>query len=142
MSVTEDPPIADDSPITEDSSVPEEPLIPLPSREQSLSPALCAFMDVSCGTTMSGLQVVQYIIKYIRQNNIKTEKETIYPDETLINLFELTEHDNLTYYNMAKYVRKHLTPIGEPTYYKEVTLVQGPDKIYLFVKASDVVSST
>ena len=74
-----------------------------------LSTVLCEFMNVPHNSTMGPSKVAEYINNYIRKNNLKTEKQKIYPDDTLIKLLELSEDDNLTYLNMAKYLKKHLT---------------------------------
>lgn len=72
-----------------------------------ISDELAIFLDKPLGTVMSRETVSREINSYIRVNGLATNGRKINPDENLRNLLRINEGDELTYYNIAKYMKKH-----------------------------------
>jgi hypothetical protein len=74
-----------------------------------ISEELAMFLDKSVGTKMSRADVSREINKYIRENSLedRENRTKINHDEKLRKLLRLTNEDELTYFNIAKYM-KHL----------------------------------
>ena len=70
---------------------------------------LCNFMDKSNGTEIARTEVTKALIAYIKENNLENEKNSkfIYPDEKLKFLLDIKDGDELTYFNIQKYMNKH-----------------------------------
>ena len=70
---------------------------------------LCEFMKRSEGT-----EVTRALISYIKANNLqnKANKKIILPDEKLKFLLGINQEQELTYFNLQKYMNKHF--ISEP----------------------------
>lgn len=53
--------------------------------------------------------VTQYLINYIKKNNLQSEenKKYIKPDEKLNKLLNIREEDEVTYFNIQSYMNKH-----------------------------------
>ena len=70
---------------------------------------LCNFMGKSKGTKIARTEVTQYLIKYIKDNNLQNNenKKNIIPDKKLKNLLKLKKQDELTYFNLQKYMNVH-----------------------------------
>lgn len=72
-----------------------------------ISDELAIFLGKPLGTLMSRETVSREINSYIRVNGLATNGHKINPDENLRNLLRLNEGEELTYYNIAKYMKKH-----------------------------------
>lgn len=73
-----------------------------------ISPELCEFMQKPSGSEVARTEVTQFIISYIKDNNLPcaTNRKIIKPDEALKKL--LGNGDNeLTYFNLQRYMNKH-----------------------------------
>ena len=70
---------------------------------------LCNFMNKSYGTEIARTEVTKALIAYIKENNLENEKNSkfIYPDEKLKFLLDIKDGDELTYFNIQKYMNKH-----------------------------------
>lgn len=70
---------------------------------------LCEFMNKEEGSEIARTEVTRALISYIETNNLKNEtnKKLILPDEKLKGLLGLEEKDELTYFNLQKYMNKH-----------------------------------
>ena len=70
---------------------------------------LCLFMNLPANTEVARTEVTQYIIKYIRDHNLQhtDNRKIILPDEKLKHLLEIKEGDEVTYFNIQKYMNKH-----------------------------------
>lgn len=75
----------------------------------SVTDDLCLFMGKNSGTKIARTEVTQYLIKYIKDNNLQNDenKKTIIPDKKLKNLLKLKKKDELTYFNLQKYMNVH-----------------------------------
>lgn len=74
-----------------------------------VSKELCEFMNKKEGSEIARTEVTKAIISYIKNNNLqnKTNKKIISPDEKLKFLLGITEEEELTYFNLQKYMNKH-----------------------------------
>lgn len=81
---------------------------------------LCNFMECEEGTKLARTKVTQYLFQYIKQNNLtesysefdeetgKNKKKTkIILDEKLKKLLGLNDEDEITHFNIQKYMNKH-----------------------------------
>lgn len=66
-------------------------------------------MNKEEGSEIARTEVTRALISYIETNNLKNEtnKKLILPDEKLKGLLGLEEKDELTYFNLQKYMNKH-----------------------------------
>jgi len=74
-----------------------------------ISADLCKFMGKPEGFEMARTEVTKYIIQYIKSNNLpdKQNKKVINPDNALDSLLDLKPSDEVTYFNLQKYMNKH-----------------------------------
>lgn len=74
-----------------------------------VSKELCEFMNKKEGSEIARTEVTKAIISYIKNNNLqnKTNKKIISPDDKLKFLLGITEEEELTYFNLQKYMNKH-----------------------------------
>lgn len=70
---------------------------------------LCSFMGKNSGTKIARTEVTQHLIKYIKDNNLQNNenKRNIIPDKKLKKLLKLKKKDELTYFNLQKYMNVH-----------------------------------
>jgi chromatin remodeling complex protein RSC6 len=75
---------------------------------------LCEFMNKQEGTQIARTDVTKALISYIKTNNLqnKDNKKFILPDEKLKFLLGINQEQELTYFNLQKYMNKHF--ISEP----------------------------
>ena len=71
-----------------------------------ISDRLSVFLGKEKGTEMTRIEVTREIYKYIRLNNLDNNqhKTIINPDIKLSTLFGLNNGDELTYFNIQKYI--------------------------------------
>ena len=70
---------------------------------------LCEFMNKQEGTQIARTEVTRALISYIKTNNLqnKANKKIILPDEKLKFLLGISQEQELTYFNLQKYMNKH-----------------------------------
>ena len=70
---------------------------------------LCFFMNKNEGTEIARTDVTKALIKYIKENKLENEKNSkiIKPDDKLKYLLEIKDEEELTYFNIQKYMNKH-----------------------------------
>ena len=70
---------------------------------------LCEFMQKPTGTKVARTEVTQYIISYIKNHNLQKEgnRKYITPDESLNKLLGVKDGDEVTYFNIQRYMNKH-----------------------------------
>jgi chromatin remodeling complex protein RSC6 len=66
-------------------------------------------MNKPNGTELARTEVTQYLINYIKDNNLQNEenKKCIKADNKLYKLLDLNENETLTYFNLQSYMNKH-----------------------------------
>ena len=74
-----------------------------------LSNELYTFLDIQEGTLIPRKQVTRMLNEYIKENNLRneTDRRIILPDDNLKRIFNCTENDNVTYFNLQSYVKHH-----------------------------------
>jgi upstream activation factor subunit UAF30 len=76
-----------------------------------ISDELAIFLEKPSGTEMARTDVTREINKYIRAHNLQdvTNGRKIIPDTKLSSLLKLKKTDELTYFNLQKYMSPHFT---------------------------------
>ena len=74
-----------------------------------ISQELCKFLNKDSGTEMARTDVTKIISQYIKDNNLQNPKNRreILPDKKLKNLLKVSDSDNVTYFNLQKYMKHH-----------------------------------
>ena len=70
---------------------------------------LCEFMNKKEGTEIARTEVTRALVKYIKNNNLEnaTNSQMIFPDDKLKFLLGIDDTQELTYFNIQKYMNKH-----------------------------------
>jgi chromatin remodeling complex protein RSC6 len=70
---------------------------------------LCVFMKLPSQSEVARTEVTQYIIKYIREHNLQhvDNRKIITPDSALKVLLGSKDEDEVTYFNLQKFMNKH-----------------------------------
>jgi chromatin remodeling complex protein RSC6 len=81
-----------------------------------ISNELAVFLGKSAGIEMSRTDVSREINGYINANNLKDEKNgrIIHPDSKLTVLLNVKDGEQLTYFNLQKYMKHHFTTKKAP----------------------------
>lgn len=79
------------------------------AKSSKISDSLCIFMNYPVGSEVARTDVTKYIINYIKEHNLQKpeNKKLINPDDSLKSLLEVPEGDELSYFNIQKYMNKH-----------------------------------
>lgn len=79
------------------------------AKPTKISDSLCKFMNKPVGSEVARTDVTQYLINYIKTNKLQNEenKKYIKPDEKLNELLNVTEDDEVTYFNIQSYMNQH-----------------------------------
>jgi len=80
-----------------------------------ISDELATFLGKTSGTEMARTEVTREINKYIRANALqdKTNGRKIIPDAALASLLKLGSKDELTYFNLQRYMSPHFAKLGQ-----------------------------
>lgn len=70
---------------------------------------LCDFMNKPRGTEVARTEVTQYIIQYIKDNDLQwaENRKIIKPDGALESLLDVGNGDEVTYFNLQRYMNRH-----------------------------------
>jgi upstream activation factor subunit UAF30 len=81
-----------------------------------ISEELAEFLGKDKGTEMARTAVTKEINQYIRENKLQdpSNGRKINPDQALSQLLKLTKDDELTYFNLQKYMSPHFAKAGKP----------------------------
>ena len=81
-----------------------------------ISDELATFLDKPSGSEMARTEVTRDINKYIRANNLQDANNgrKINPDTKLASLLKLTKTDELTYFNLQRYMSPHFAKAVKP----------------------------
>lgn len=79
------------------------------TKPTKVSDAMCEFMGRPKGDLVARTEVTKFITNYIKVNNLKDEavKRHINPDTKLRSLLNIPTGDQLTYFNLQKYMTAH-----------------------------------
>ena len=74
-----------------------------------ISDALCQFLGVSKGSEMARTEVTKYLTKYIKEHKLQDEKNKriIICDSKLTALLKVQPNDEVTYFNLQRYMNPH-----------------------------------
>ena len=74
-----------------------------------ISPELCSFLGQPEGTEMARTEVTKHLTSYIKEHNLQDQanKRKIIPDAALKKLLNVKASDELTYFNLQKYMKVH-----------------------------------
>ena len=74
-----------------------------------ISDALCQFLGVSKGSEMARTEVTKYLTKYIKEHKLQDEKNKriIICDSKLTALLKVQPNDEVTYFNLQRYMKPH-----------------------------------
>ena len=75
---------------------------------------LCLFLGHSKGTLISRSNVTKQINNYVKEKNLKN-KHDITPDGPLRKLLQVPESEQLTYFNLQRYLNRHYIKAEKPT---------------------------
>lgn len=80
-----------------------------------ISMELATFLGKPKGTEMARTEVTREINHYIRENNLKdpANGRRILADGKLRKLLKLEKNDELTYFNLQRYIKHHFAKAGE-----------------------------
>ena len=75
----------------------------------NISKDLCTFMGKQVGSQVARTEVTQYIIKYIKIKDLQweTNRKIIKPDAPLKKLLGVQDNEEVTYFNLQKFMNKH-----------------------------------
>ena len=81
-----------------------------------ISDELAKFLGKSTGTQMARTEVTREINSYIRENKLqdKTNGRRINADAKLSSLLKLSGSDELTYFNLQRYMSPHFSKVAAP----------------------------
>ena len=81
-----------------------------------ISDELATFLEKPTGIEMARTEVTRDINSYIRTHNLqdKTNGRKINPDARLANLLQITSGEELTYFNLQKYMSRHFSKTAKP----------------------------
>jgi chromatin remodeling complex protein RSC6 len=79
------------------------------TKPTKVSDAMCEFMGRPKGDLIARTEVTKFITNYIKEQNLKDEevKRHINPDTKLRALLNIPQGDQLTYFNLQKYMTSH-----------------------------------
>ena len=74
-----------------------------------ISDELTKFLSLDKGELIARTEVTKRITKYCQERDLqkKEDKRTIHPDKTLKDLLRLKKGDELTFFNLQKYMKVH-----------------------------------
>jgi len=75
-------------------------------RPTPISNELCSFLGKTNGSFMSRSEVTKAVNNYVKEKDLKT-KHDIKPDASLKKLLGVPEGEQLTYFNLQRYLNKH-----------------------------------
>lgn len=80
-----------------------------------ISDELATFLGKTSGTEMARTEVTREINKYIRANALQDKENgrKINPNSALRNLLQIPENDELTYFNLQRYMSPHFAKMGD-----------------------------
>ena len=79
-----------------------------------ISNELCSFLGVENGTEMARTEVTKHLTTYIKEHNLQDQenKRKILPDSALQKLLNVSPSDEVTYFNLQKFMKVHFPKSG------------------------------
>ena len=75
----------------------------------AISKELASFLSVSADTTLARTQVTKMITAYVKENNLQAPDNgrKILPDKKLMDLLKCKSDEEVTYFNLQKFMKPH-----------------------------------
>jgi chromatin remodeling complex protein RSC6 len=85
------------------------------AKPSKVTKELCAFMNKSEGSEIARTEVTKAIVSYIKENKLENEanRKIIIPDNKLKFLLGIEDGQELTFFNIQKYMNKHFVKSEE-----------------------------
>ena len=82
-----------------------------------ISDELCEFLGKERGTQMARTEVTKFLTGYIKEHDLQdpTNRRHILPDDALKSLLKVDDKDEVTYFNLQKFMKGHYHKAGEST---------------------------
>ena len=82
------------------------------AKPSKISDELISFMNKTKGTELARTEVTQYLINYIKENNLQNteNRKNINPDKKLSDLLNCGNNE-VTYFNIQNYMNKHFIKV-------------------------------
>lgn len=79
------------------------------AKPSAISEELTVFLGVEPGTLMARTEVTKKLNEYVKQNNLRNPKNQreIFPDTKLKALLKSKDGDEVTYFNLQRYMKHH-----------------------------------
>lgn len=79
------------------------------AKPSKVTKELCNFMNKSEGSEIARTEVTKALVSYIKENKLQNEanRRMIIPDNKLTLLLGLEDGQELTFFNLQKYMNKH-----------------------------------
>ena len=86
------------------------------AKPAKISDALCQFLGQPAGTEMARTEVTKYLTKYIKLHELQdpANKRIINCDAQLSGLLNVNPTDEVTYFNLQRYMKPHFPPKQVP----------------------------
>ncbi len=86
------------------------------AKPSKISSELCQFMGQIEGAEVARTEVTQFIIKYIAEHDLQNpeNRKIIQPDDKLRSLLGVGDEDEVTYFNLQKFMNKHFHKKKKP----------------------------
>ena len=86
------------------------------AKPAKISDALCQFLGQPAGTEMARTEVTKYLTKYIKLHELQdpSNKRIINCDAQLSGLLNVNPTDEVTYFNLQRYMKPHFPPKQVP----------------------------
>ena len=85
------------------------------AKPSKVTKELCEFMNKTEGTEIARTEVTRALVSYIKSNKLENENNSkiITPDQKLKFLLGIEDGQELTYFNIQKYMNKHFVKAEE-----------------------------
>ena len=79
------------------------------AKPSAISEELCDFLNCEHGTQMARTEVTKFLTQYIKQHDLQdpSNRRRILCDEPLASLLSVGPEDEVTYFNLQKYMKPH-----------------------------------
>ena len=79
------------------------------AKATEISTELCSFLGKPQGTEMARTEVTKYLTQYIKEHKLQDDANSrkILPDKPLQQLLNVSNGDEVTYFNLQKYMKVH-----------------------------------
>jgi len=85
---------------------------PLRTKSVPISEELANFIGIDIGLPIARTQVTRVITQYIKRHDLQypQNKRRIIPDASLAKLLNVTDEEEVTYFNLQKFLSRHYQP--------------------------------